>query len=244
MKKTILLTAVLVALSAGMALAQSPGVNLSWDDCLALGGGGLNKTSTCLSNFETQKILQGSFVAPAGMVALNGNDIIMDINTAADPLPCWWNFSVAPRAAGYDMIFVTPVSCADYFGSIPGGITGGNATRLIPGLTNRVRIVGVLAVDATAAGPIPDMVEFYSFTFRLKFPATVGACTGCLSPACFVLNLIRLTQTAAPFVDLTTPSTPGRAHVFWQGGAIAAPGCPLAVPTVNKTWGSVKALYR
>jgi hypothetical protein len=245
MKKTVLLTAVLVALSSGLALAQTPGVNLSWTDCLATSGGGLTMTSTCLSNFETQKSLQGSFFAPVGINALNGNDIIMDISTLTDPLPCWWNFTVAPRAAGYDMAFnLPPASCADYWGGILGGPSGGTSARLISGLTNRIRIVGLVAIDATQATPVPDGVEFYSFTFRLKFAATVGACTGCLSPACFKLNLIRLTQTGLPFVELTTAASPGRDFVTWQGGAIGGAGCPAAVPTVNKTWGSVKALYR
>jgi hypothetical protein len=244
MKKAILLTAALLAVCAGSAFAQAPGVNLSWDDCSASTAGGLNKTSTCLSNSEGQKNCNGSYVLPADADALAGNDIVMDIITNSGSLPCWWNFTVAPRTAGFGMNFGTPCAQAfDYWGSV-GTPAGGPGAFLMP--TNavpRVRIKAVVAIDANVAAPVPASTgEIYSYTFNLKHGATVGACTGCLTSACFVLNLIRVTQVGFPYFELTTASS--RNFVLWQGGAVAPPGCPLAVPTQNKTWGSVKALYR
>jgi hypothetical protein len=33
-------------------------------------------------------------------------------------------------------------------------------------------------------------------------------------------------------------------YVVWQGGAIGGVGCPGATPTINRTWGQLKASYR
>jgi hypothetical protein len=249
MKKAILFAAALATLVAGTAMA-APGVNLSWDDCQASLALGLNKTSTCLSNVEASKRAYGTYVLPApGTVQTAGNDIVLDIMTNSATLPCWWNFTVAPRTTGFQMQFNTVCADAggvgifDYWSSIAGGPVGGSGAFLMP--TNavpRVRIKGVVAVDAGAAEPLGPDIETYSFTLVLVHGSTVGACTGCLTPACFVLNLIQVTQVNDPPYILTNPSS--RQHVFWQGGVVQAPGCPAAVPTQNKTWGSVKALYR
>jgi hypothetical protein len=101
-----------------------------------------------------------------------------------------------------------------------------------------------VAIPAELAQPVPASTgEIYSFTFLLKHGASFGAeCSGCLTSACIVWNILFVTQVVSRYFELTTSSS--RNWVFWQGGAVAAPGCPLAVPTVNKTWGSVKALYR
>ena len=247
MKKAILMAAALLTVCAGAAFAQPPGVNLSWDDCVADAAGGLNKTSTCNSNTEGQKNLYGSYVLNEDVnFGIAGNDIVLDVIVNSGSLPCWWNFTTAPRTAGYGMNFQFPCGDAyDYWGAVAGGPTGGPAAFLMP--TNavpRVRIKAVVAVDGNNALPTPQATgEIYSYAFQLKHGATVGACTGCLTAACFVGNLIRVTCTGdQAYQELTTASS--RNFAFWQGGAVAPPGCPLAVPTQNKTWGSVKALYR
>ena len=55
----LLFTAALLALTADIARAQSPGFNLSWNDCAASLAGGLSATSACTSNTETTKNLYG-----------------------------------------------------------------------------------------------------------------------------------------------------------------------------------------
>jgi hypothetical protein len=45
--------------------------------------------------------------------------------------------------------------------------------------------------------------------------------------------------------DYTISNTLNRNWVQWQGGAVnVTGGCPAATPTQNRTWGSVKSLYR
>jgi hypothetical protein len=247
MKSLALLTVTFLALTAGVAWAQpSPGVNLSWNDCTASLWTNLSMSSTCSSNSETTRNLYGTFVLPPGGIsALTGNDIVLDIFPCASTLPCWWNFTLAPRNVGYEMKFdaVCPdaagVGIFDYWSSIPGGPSGGAAAKIIAGIPQRIRILGVVAVDATQAQPAPGGVEIYSFTLQLKFDATVGSCTGCATQASIILNSIQVTGTGGQFIQLSAPSAWNQ--VGWQGYYINA--C-TPDPVLNKTWGAVKALYR
>jgi len=61
MKKTLLLTGVLLALTA--SLASAAGLNLAWNNCLAGSGAAVDKSSACDANtvFDTQ-VLVGSMV--------------------------------------------------------------------------------------------------------------------------------------------------------------------------------------
>ena len=245
MKKLILLAATLLALNTGAALAQNPGVNLSWNDCTASLGTNVFVTSACNSNTEAANSLYGTFVLPPGGVpALSGNDIVIDVLSCDATVPCWWNFTVAPRTLGYSMNFDTVcpdaagVGILDYWGTIPGGPGGGAIAQLVPARPRVIRIIGTVAVDEAKAQPVPDGVEVYSFTFRLKFDATVGTCTGCATHADIALSRIQVYQVGLPSIDLTTPSTWN--VVGWQGGY---PNC-ITDPVANKTWGAVKALYR
>jgi hypothetical protein len=245
MKQAMLLAAALLAVSTGSALAE-PGVYLSWDDCQASLDLGRRQSSTCSSNTEAAKSLYGTYVLPADADALAGNDIELDIMTVSATLPCWWNFTTAPRSAGYQMTFNTVcadnanVGIFDYWSSTPGGPAGGAMAFLQPtAAVPRIRIRAVVAVHAEEVQPVSASVgEIYSFTLKLKFDATVGACAGCDTHACFGLRLIRVTQVGFPFMELTATSPGG--WVGWQGHPFEC----LYDPTVNKTWGAVKALYR
>ena len=104
----------------------------------------------------------------------------------------------------------------------------------------------VSILNPTAA---PPGQEYYSLVIKITATGTLGnPCapqSGCLDPVCIVLNEIKLTQPAgtpggSPVV--TNPLTEN--FVTWQGGAVGGAGCPGATPAVNRTWGSVKAIYR
>jgi hypothetical protein len=246
MKKAIMIAGLLFSTCAS-AWAQGPGVNLSWDDCLASVGGGLNKNSTCLSNTEAAQDCFGSYVLPADLDSLYANEITIDITTDSPMLPCWWNFTSAPRGTGVGYVVLFSVPCAsnayDYWGETAGGsVFGSSVPSLMPDASvPRIRIRAFVAIEPVLAQPVAASIgEIYSFTFRLRHAASVGSCTGCSTPACIGLTKIRVVQAGDyPGYDLTAPSS--RQFVMWQGGV---PSCGLAVPTINKTWGSVKALYR
>ncbi|HEV2105982.1 MAG TPA: hypothetical protein VGU27_09655 [Candidatus Eisenbacteria bacterium] len=80
----------------------------------------------------------------------------------------------------------------------------------------------------------------------------LGACAGCQTPVCMVLNGIRVaTSTPLAGTDVVVTGAadaPNSDFVSWQGGGspttIVGTGCPAAVPTHNATWGAVKAMYR
>jgi len=75
-----------------------------------------------------------------------------------------------------------------------------------------------------------------------------GECTGCDIPACLVLNEIQIYQTpgSPPQDILYLYGNGARNGITWNGGTVQLGGlCPALIdPVKNRTWGSVKALYR
>jgi len=240
MKKTLLIVGALLTVSAPLALA-APGTRIAWNDC----GGPKTVSSTCASNFEVQKVLQGTYELPASGATVAGNDIVLDAADATGaPLTCWWNMvpSNAPRAAGYDMIFTNPVSCPDYWGSVAGGPTGGVGSS---SSGNRIRFIGTVAINEAFAQPLPGGVPFYSFSWRLKFANTTGGtCPGCANTNMQInLQEIIVTQPTGggPSVHMAADPTDVQPCAKFQS---AVTSCSAATPTRNSTWGQVKALYR
>jgi len=66
-------------------------------------------------------------------------------------------------------------------------------------------------------------------------------CSGCLVPACIVLNSVKLAQPAGQG-DAVIANPAASQHVTWQGGGTIE--CPGATPTQSNTWGQIKTLYR
>ncbi len=257
MKKALLITGALLALTAGSALAQggSHGINLSWTDCGATGVA--NKTFSCLNNTGSD-VLIGSYEAPCGLDSLNGQEIVLDMQTSGATLPQWWYIKntgyCRATAASISFDFTgTWANCADYW---MGQALGDFGVFAQYGGLNRMRIKGVCAIASVAAGPWPSKIETYSFRLTINHTKTTSGtgCAGCLDAACIVFNSLRLTQNPGPYHPadefclagygnakvMTTPKV--RNYVSWQGG-IAGCGNPVT-PTKNATWGQVKSLYR
>ncbi|MFN8589521.1 MAG: hypothetical protein U0704_17145 [Candidatus Eisenbacteria bacterium] len=245
MKKTLLLSAVLLAVSA--SLASAAGLNLYWTSCGA--GGAANKSFACNSNTATAHKLYGSYVAPAGTTAITGNEMVVDLVSSTASLPAWWSMftpsSCRPTALSANFIDATGVSgdCIDYWQSQASGGVGAY-TAGFGGQPNRARVLIVAAVAPANAVPVDVDAEYYSFTLSISNTKTVGSgsCAGCTDPVCIVLNEIKLTQPAG-VGDFRIQSPATRNYVTWQGGVVAG-GCPAVVPAQNRTWGQVKSLYR
>ena len=247
MKKTLLLGAALLALSASVASAA--GINFGWNDCGGLPASA-NKNFACTSNTLTGGTLIGSFIPPAGTTAITGEEIVIDLQSASAVLPAWWQFKNAGTCR--QTAFTTnadftggPASCGDYWaGQAAGGFSAFNP-NIVPGQTNRARVLMVFAVPPALAGPVDDLVEYGAFRFNVLGAKTVGtgACAGCLDPVCIVLNEIKLTQPVG-VGNYRLQNAAERNYATWQGGAIGVGGCPAVVPAQNRTWGSVKSLYR
>jgi hypothetical protein len=237
----------LIAAAAG---AQTPGINLSWDDCGTAGVGDKTRANCTASNTGTQTFY-ASFVAPGGITALNSAEIYLGIVTAG-PLTAWWDIGVPPACRAANSLQMDYISACgtglDYWSSIPNGPIGSsnytkdparNANQ-VPG-ANHASFRGVVAVDATQAGPISQGTEVYLCTVNLRNTAST-TCAGCDQPACFLFVNLNMEQSfGGANIQLFGPPTGGRDFVTWQGGA----GAPCAeVPIRNQTWGQVKSLYR
>ena len=247
MKKTLLITGVLLALTASIASAAG-GINLGWNDCV--GAGGLvNKNFICNTNTGNND-MYASFDPPQTLTTVNGNNQLIDLQSASAALPDWWQFKNAGSCRLASLIANGgPGTCADpWTGQGAPGIAAYLVTANTPSMPlNRARIIGSIAVASAFAGQVDPGTEYFSMVFRVNNAKTVGSgvCAGCQTAVCIVLNEITITQP---------PGTPGESpkvvdplvsnYCTWQGGAVGGAGCPGVTPTINKTWGQVKSLYR
>jgi hypothetical protein len=257
MKKSLMLCGLLLALTASMASAAA-GVNLRWTDCFA-DAGLTNKTFACTSN-AGQSTMVGSFELGADLLQSSGIEVVLDVATAGATLPAWWQFKNAGACRQTALSMSTaynnlPASttCLDWSnGSAAGGVA---AYQLASAGANTARVIGGLAESA----PLSDFTagqEYYAFTCAITNVKTVGtgACAGCSTPACIVFNSIKCATNPVagePSRDVVVSGpTNGTDSNFvtWQGGAGVSSsrgnGCPLATPTHNTTWSSVKSMYR
>jgi len=248
MKKTLLITGVLLALTASVASAA--GVNLFWNDCSLGGTSTTNRNFTCASN-SGSNIMTASFDPPAGITNLNGNNLILDLISATPAMPQWWalkNVGTCRLASlGANTVF-SAASCTEPWAAAGNGAISAYLQN-VGGDARRCRIGGTVSVDGALETAISAGTEYYSLNITVNNAKTVGtgACDGCLEPVCIVFNEIKLTQPAgfpAGSPVVTNPAVSN--YITWQG-YVSGPGandCPAATPTINRTWGQVKSLYR
>jgi hypothetical protein len=242
MKKT-LMTAALLALMA--CTASAAGLNLAWTDCLG-NGGAANNSFACTTNAGSQ-VLFGSYDPPAGLLEVNGNEMVLDLQTDQTTLSPWWTMGSTGCAgrtgtptSNFDFTTNTG-NCVDYWaGNAAGGI---NYTPQFSGAPNRARIQLVCAIAEALAAPQDAGTEYYSFKATISNARTVGlgSCAGCTDAACIVLNSIKITQNITQTLNPTLTNAALANAVTWRGGL--SPDCQVT-PARNRTWGSVKALYR
>src|SRR5262245_56179461 len=186
MKKVLLLTCTLLALTAGLAAAGPGGLNLGWGDCTGAPAS-LNRTFACNTNTGTINTLIGSFLAPSCVNAMSANEVVMDVQSLGATLPLWWGMRTGlcrPSSLGSSFDFTAgPFTCCDYW---QGGAIGSLAMDAPVG--NRARIKGVFALPAgdsriTAVG---EGTEVYSYKANINNAKTagLGACSGCPVGVC------------------------------------------------------------
>jgi hypothetical protein len=239
-----LLACTALTLVATSAFAAG-GLNLSWNDCGAFGD--LQRNFACNTNAGANTMV-GSVMTGVDMPQLNGQSSVIDLQTNQPALSNWWQLnsggcrSNSPSFLSADFNFLTgPFNCVDAWG---GGASGGvnyDAPWVAP---NRARIRNVCAIVGST--PILGSTEYYMFkvTYTNARSTGAGSCGGCTDGACIVFNSILVTQPLGQGdYKITNPLV--RNFVQWQAGAVnVAGGCPASVPTQNRTWGSVKSLYR
>ena len=76
----------LIVMSASFAAAA--GLNLAWTDCFS-DGGTSNRTFACAANTGSNALF-GSFVPPAGVTAMTGAEVVIDLLTEDPAFSNWW----------------------------------------------------------------------------------------------------------------------------------------------------------
>ena len=230
--KRALLAVLVLALTSRASTAQ-PGLNLTWDDCLGAGGAS-DKTIACTNGGVVQKKLFLSFIAsdPLPLVgAVNGQ---LRVRIGAASLPTWWGPG-ARRWGGEAGVS----NCEAWFANAPNGPTalGPFVEQSEP---SGLRILQTVYVGAGEEQPVAAGVEYHALVIELKFSPGTFSDVGCLTPAEFGATLLTLQQPGLPNTPILHRSTSNCAT--WRGGI--GLDCRDPDPTLNATWGSIKALYR
>lgn len=236
----------MVAVAAFAASANAGGLNMSWDACGAAGV--VNKNFACDVNTGADQFVL-SVVPPTNLTAYTGADVNVDILMGSASLPAWWQFTNAGscRIASLSANIgpATLGTCADPYGGL--GFAGIAAYRTFTTINptpapNRSRIVLSAALFFPTA--LSSTQEYFIANVVINHANTVGgsACAGCATPACILFSECFLRQSVG-VGDHFVNNTAVRNHVTWQGGAVSG-GCPAATPAENRTWGSIKSMYR
>ncbi|HYM81963.1 MAG TPA: hypothetical protein VEY91_11225 [Candidatus Limnocylindria bacterium] len=261
MRRTLVLSGALLMLSAPLGIAQPRGdLTLGWSNCRVSGFGADAKTFACNTNSNAPADVHnliGAFIAAPGVVALYGADMRVDIYQAAG-ITSWWQHTGPPGGSAcrsgsnlsLDFTNVLGAACAnEYWTSIPGGPISGHSYTWPDGPASNASLRMVVAVDNGAASAVPPGVETYLFTAQIRNGLTVGAgaCGGCNVPACISFNRAEMLQSNGDDFVITESFQQGPAQTPLSNNAVAwqaVTGCDMVTPVQNKTWGSIKALYR
>lgn len=249
--------ALLVSLT-GNALAQTPGVHLSWSECLPKGGT-RDLEFTCGTVDGSETLLFGfSPDAPAPqMIGLEARIDVSTVPPCGGPgcpgpvLPSWWQFQAGGcRTASltFSLDYSHPpysigTGCTDpwhlngsggFFYEYPSSLAGGAPSTAV------LRMVA--AVPSNAAVALVPGTEYYAFRFVIDNLKTVGlpseVCDGCCTPMYLLPVYLKIYEPVG-VGDFTLNGTDSDA-ITWQGqGGLCGP-----TPAMRPTWGMVKSLYR
>jgi hypothetical protein len=229
------------------------GCNLRWDHCYG-DGGALNKSFACDTNSGTETLV-ASFVPAWDIANVSGIEIVMNLASASALLPAWWQYKNAGTCRQGSLVAssapVDPVvtNCPDWAaGQQAGGLAAYKIGLMGP---NTARILTVWAVPQQSLRFLSAGQEYFAQKLTIDHANTVGtgACVGCTTPVCIVLQSVNM--TTPNIVNDRWLSGPANQtdsdYATWQGGVgVTSPlgsGCPGATPAKQRTWSEVKALY-
>src|SRR5258707_10702444 len=230
MKKILLLTGVLLALTASFASA-APGLDMSWGGCPVTLSNPTDVADPCVDDGGLYFFYM-AFKSPAGLSKVVSETFLVDVQTPAPSLPDWWHVETANpslgtpdgcRAGSFAFSttrnFVSTTVCKDYWGSSaqPGSALWYPGT----GGAGRSRLVGVFSRSSASAGALTADIEYFAgsgFFDTNHATAANGICQGCQTPSCIVWNYLLLQQPAGtPNGDIVTTDENVRRFMTWQG---------------------------
>jgi hypothetical protein len=252
MKKVI--AVILLGMIAGVPLAhaKSSGISLYGFDaaqstisCGTAAGLGAAMTSNC-GSIGREFTLVSSVVVPRAITQLAGLQQLIEVEVDAANVPDYWRFDACRGGKITPLMNNTVpadgVNCIatiwDYnAGSSPISVDGYNVSASDP-----ARMQLNLAGGVAAPFDVPfDGNELAVASLQVAKGPT--SCAGCALGACIVLRVVLISEDGVlnPLI-VTNPSGAGNVTVTYQTmpGGLACHD----VPTRNKTWGGIKALYR
>jgi hypothetical protein len=240
MKKTLLFTTVLLALTVSVALAG--GLNITWGTVCHTENPMPALTFACASNTGTAATITTSFKLDNEMTDLVGLEWRIDGQSDTPTIPDWWQLGAAPDCRANKATFnsnftgVETPECVDW--------TAGQAFNAPNYLWsgNRVIITLGYAIDASTPYDAQPNVEYYSGGVVILNSKTVGtgACAGCATGMVFAENLFTAAGLAGRRDDFETAMPGGNQCITWNNPSTL---CEL-VPARATTWGQIKSLYR
>ncbi len=258
--RLLVLVIALASIQLRATPAEAAGTNLGWassiavNDCPSSGASTANHNSLCTSNASGTNLI-GSVIAPAGLLKVVGQSVIVDYQENAATLSDWWLFDTGScRGASALSLGMNFSPLAD--DGICNDLWSTNASSAFSYQSNtdnngnpkpgsaKVSMVGAVALSL--GQPWPAGTEWYSFILTILNSKTTGtgACLGCLDGVCFAFNYAQINNDASvggTDAFLLDADPAGRAMCTWN--IAANPPC-TAVPVKRQTWGEVKSLYR
>jgi hypothetical protein len=236
--KTMPLASMLLLAALAAAPAHAGGINLSWSDCG--NAGAFDETFACNTN-QGSHTLVVSFEPDAPMPDMNGVIAWLDFQNVM-PIPPWWQLvnvgSCRQTALTMNANFTTNTACVDFWQNQYAGGLG--SYQIGVSAPNRARLGVIVATQFP--GPVAPGTEYYAMKVMISNAKTVGtpSCSGCEAKGCVVLASVEL-QPGSPGPNQIITVPRDRNAITWQGST--GYGC-IAVPTLNRTWGAIKSLYR
>jgi hypothetical protein len=268
MKKLLFLCMALLVVPASTAFAQ---IDLTWDNCILadeLAGElppSANKTWVCTGTAIQRNAVHGSYKSPIAIPDFIAMDISMDLQSdpPGTPLPCAYQYEVAPAAATFVPGFNVDNTIAgpglgeggcSLLGTLWGDAGADAGFAAITSVSSAFGGTGrriLAAVARSSENPIPLVAgsNYYGFHIRVTQNATFrNSCVGCSAPAVLVWNSATLYGRSGQIVVLAGPSNKGlgtsSANSYCAMINSANLATCVATPTRNTTWGRLKTIYR
>lgn len=233
-------------LTSGVASpSRAADIALGWNDCRSASGAAL-RTSGCDSDFGSHELF-ASFTLDSPIEDAIGIVAVIDVQFGSTGLPDWWALQSGGCRVGEldaSALFADRPGCADPWADASLG-----ATALIQGINptqprggaNQMRIYYAAAVPSSQVVDWAAGTTYHAVRLRLSNARTtgVGACSGCNTAACIVLNGVELQRLTGPDVVLSGNGS-SQHLVNWQG---TSPTC-ASVPVLRTSWGTLRSLYR
>jgi len=255
MKKIFALSSLLLVLAA----PAFAGLDLAWNDCATSPNGVADIVLDCDGSQSLgQHTLFGNFQTSTALPQFLAMDFVIDVQTAADPLPTFWQFAAGECNDGNLALRVnrgTKCFQGTQASAIPCAASGGQC--LSGGLwtsgfgaSNRARFNGSIFRDATAPVALSADVNYFCLAIDIfTFGASElgGSCDGCTGEFAIVFNSLLLSGLSAG-VGTEAQEVPVSGPGLGPNGGCASgnsgTGICGATPTQARTWGQVKSLYR